>query len=72
MAGEEEGGDQVGEDELDVAGRGSVAHVPGRGQVFFRLGVVFFQELDDADVVFEGDDVGFGEGLEGWHVGSRS
>lgn len=46
--------------------------MPGGRQVLFRLGVVFFQELDDADVVFEGDDVGFGEGLEGGHVGSRS
>ena len=61
MASQEEGGDQVGEDEVDVAGRGPVAHVPGRGQVFLCLGVVFFQELDDADVVFEGDDVGVGE-----------
>ena len=68
MAGQEEGGDQVGEDEFDVAGRGPVTHVPGRGEVFFRLGIVFFQELDYADVVFEGDDVGIGEGFEGWHV----
>ena len=42
--------------------------MPSSGQVFFRLGVVFFQELDDTDVVFEGDDVGVGEGFEGWHV----
>ena len=69
MAGQEEGGDQVGEDELDVASGGPVAHVPGRGQVFFRLGVVFFEESDDADVVLEGDNVRLGEGFEGRHVG---
>lgn len=30
--------------------------------------VVFFEELDDADVVFECDNVGFGEGFEVGHV----
>ena len=49
-----------------------MAHVPGGGQVFFRLGVVFFEELDDADVVLEGDDVGSGKAVEGWHVRSGS
>lgn len=46
-----------------------MAHVPGGGQVFLCLVVVFFEESNDADVVFEGDDVGSGEGFEGWHVG---
>ena len=29
LTGQEEGGDQVGEDEFDVASGGPVAHVPG-------------------------------------------
>lgn len=72
MAGQEKGGDQVGEDELYVASGGSMTHVPGGGEVFFRLGVVFLEELDDADVVLERDDVGSGKGFEGWHVRSGS
>ena len=49
-----------------------MAHVPGGRQVLFRLNVVFLEELDDAYVVLEGDDVGFGKGVEDWHVGFRS
>ncbi len=32
------------------------------------LSVFLFEEKDDADVVFEGDNVGFGEGLQRGHV----
>ena len=72
MAGQEKGGDQIGEDQLDVASGGPMAHVPGGGQIFFRLSVIFFEELDDANVVLEGHDVGPGKGFESWHVRSRS
>lgn len=66
--GKEKSGDQVGEYQLDIVSGGSIAHVPGRDQVFFCLGVVFFQELDDANIVLEGDYVRSWEGFEGGHV----
>lgn len=36
------------------------------------LGVVFFEEENDPEVVLECDDVGFGEALEWGHVGLGS
>lgn len=62
-------GDQVGQDLLLIC-RGVVfAELEGGEEVLFCGDVVFFKEVDDADKVLEGYNVGFGEEFEGWHVG---
>ena len=48
-----------------------MTHMPSRAQVLFCLSIVFFEELDNADVVLKSDNVGPREGFESWHVRSR-
>ena len=50
-------------------GAASPAEFPSLVEVFFSLGVVLFEEGNDADVVFERNDVRFGESGEGRHLG---
>lgn len=71
VRGEQAAGDEVGQDEGAVlVGEGhGWTEVVGVGEVAFGPGVVFVEEGDDADVVVEGDLVGFGEEGEVGEVG---
>ena len=71
MQGEELRRNQVREDELEVAGRILVAHLVCAYEELFGGGVIFFEEGDDAGVVFEGNLMRLWECRERRHVCAR-
>lgn len=62
------GGNEVGKNLLTVPQRVFVTKIQCLRKVFFRLSVIFLEEVDDSSVVLESASLGFGEKVEFWKV----